>query len=98
MIDSFDAALSTEQISAALSAVGFNTIPAWLRPCATLSNDEKFRCDLARLLVEPRPLVWIDEFTSVVDRQVAKIGAHACARFVRSTPGRASSRSAVTTT
>jgi GNAT superfamily N-acetyltransferase len=88
VIDSFDAALSVEQISTALSAVGFNTIPAWLRPYGTLSNGEKFRCDLARLLVEPKPLVWIDEFTSVVDRQVAKIGAHACARFVRSKPGR----------
>jgi len=88
VIDSFDAVLSVEQISAALSAVGFNTIPAWLRPYGTLSNGEKFRCDLARLLLEPAPLVWIDEFTSVVDRQVARIGANACARFVRSMPGR----------
>lgn len=88
VVDSFDASLSVETISRALSAVGFNTIPAWLRPYGTLSNGEKFRCDLARALVDPSPRVWVDEFTSVVDRQVAKIGAHALARFVRSQPGR----------
>lgn len=88
VIDSFDASLSVEQVSNALSAVGFNTIPAWLRPYGTLSNGEKFRCDLARTIVSPDRLVWVDEFSSVVDRQVAKIGSHALARFVRSQPGR----------
>jgi GNAT superfamily N-acetyltransferase len=88
VIDSFDPALSVEQVSEALSAVGFNTVPAWLRSYGTLSNGEKFRCDLARTLVAPESLVWIDEFTSVVDRQVAKIGSHALARYVRTKPGR----------
>jgi len=88
VVDSFDKGLSVQQISEALGAVGFNTIPAWCRPYGTLSNGEKFRCDLARTLVTPEPLVWVDEFTSVVDRQVAKIGSHALARFVRSKPGR----------
>lgn len=88
VIDSFDAGMSVQQITEALSAVGFNTIPAWLRPYGTLSNGEKFRADLARTIVRPEPLVWVDEFTSVVDRQVAKIGSHAVARYVRSQPGR----------
>jgi hypothetical protein len=88
VIDSFDESFSVNDISQALGAVGFNTIPAWLRPYDTLSNGEKFRCDLARTLIEPKPLVWIDEFTSVVDRQVAKIGSSACARYVRSVPER----------
>lgn len=88
VIDNFDSQLSVEQISEALSAVGFNTIPAWLRPHGTLSNGEKFRCDLARMLVADMPLVWVDEFTSVVDRQVAKIGSHALARYVRGKTGR----------
>lgn len=72
-----------DRITAALSSVGFNTIPAWMRPYRTLSNGERFRCDLARVLVDDRPLTWIDEFTSVVDRQVACIGSHAVAKFVR---------------
>ena len=52
-----------------------------------LSNGEQFRVALARLLVEAplqdSPLTVVDEFTSVVDRQVAKIGAHAVAKFTR---------------
>lgn len=85
IVDNFDPTLSVDSISQALSAVGFNTIPAWLRPHGTLSNGEKFRCDLARMLVSPEPIVWVDEFTSVVDRQVAKIGSAAVARYVRKT-------------
>jgi hypothetical protein len=48
-----------------------------------LSNGEKFRVDLARRLLEGGELVACDEFTSVVDRQVAKIGAHAVQKFIR---------------
>lgn len=77
-----------DRISDALSSVGFNTIPAWMRPYGTLSNGERFRCDLARVLVDEAPRVWVDEFTSVVDRQVACIGSAAVARFVRRTPTR----------
>lgn len=83
VIDDFDASLSMEQIAAACSAVGFNTIPSWLRPYAVLSNGERFRVELARRLLEaPDPIV-VDEFTSVVDRQVAQIGSHAVQKMVR---------------
>ena len=64
-------------------AVGFNTIPAWLRPYGVLSNGEKFRVDLARRLLEGGDLIAVDEFTSVVDRQVAKIGSHAVQKWAR---------------
>lgn len=74
---------SIEEVTGAFSAVGFNTIPAWLRPYQVLSNGERFRADLARTLLEARGLVWVDEFTSVVDRQVAKIGSHAVQKYVR---------------
>lgn len=85
VIDDFDQQLSMADISAACSAVGFNTIPAWLRPHATLSNGEQFRVMLARLIAEAEPAatVLIDEFTSVVDRQVAKIASHALAKYAR---------------
>lgn len=83
VIDDFDARLSVEQIADVCSAVGFNTIPAWLRPYHVLSNGERFRVDLARRLLElPDPIV-VDEFTSVVDRQVAQVGSHAVQKFVR---------------
>jgi hypothetical protein len=85
VLDDFDAGLSIADITAACSAVGFNTIPAWLRPYKVLSTGEQFRASLARALLETpaeSPIV-IDEFTSVVDRQVAKIGAHAAQKYVR---------------
>jgi len=83
VIDDFASSLKMDEISSACQAVGFNTIPAWLRSYAVLSNGEKFRAELARRLLElPDPIV-VDEFTSVVDRQVAQIGAYAVQKYVR---------------
>lgn len=84
VIDDFPIGMSLDEITKALSSVGFNTVPAWLRPYAVLSNGERFRVDVARRLVEPGegPIV-IDEFTSVVDRQVARVASHAVQKLVR---------------
>lgn len=83
VVDDFPAGRGIQEIADICQAVGFNTIPAWLRPYAVLSNGEKFRVDLARRLLElPDPIV-VDEFTSVVDRQVAQIGSHAVQKHVR---------------
>jgi len=71
------------EITAALTAVGFGSPPAWIKPYAVLSNGEKFRCDLARALLSDQPLVVFDEFTSVVDRTAARIGSAAVAKAVR---------------
>ena len=62
-----------------LSAVGFNTIPAWMRPFHLLSNGEQFRANLARRL---KNNAVIDEFTSVVDRNVAKSCSLATRRYI----------------
>lgn len=83
VIDCFAPGLSMQSISEVCQAVGFNTIPAWMRPYSVLSNGERFRVDLARRLLELSDPIIVDEFTSVVDRQVAKIGAHAVQKFVR---------------
>lgn len=84
VVDDFPSSLGIEDVTAACSAVGFNTIPAWLRPYGVLSNGEQFRAGLARALCEPpgKPII-VDEFTSVVDRQVAKIAAAAVAKWMR---------------
>jgi GNAT superfamily N-acetyltransferase len=83
VIDDFSKSFGIQEVTAACQAVGFNTIPAWMRPFAVLSNGERFRVELARRLLElPSPIV-VDEFTSVVDRQVAQIGAHAVQKYVR---------------
>lgn len=52
-------------------AVGFGSVPSWLKPYSVLSNGEKMRVDLARALLEKERVVF-DEFTSVVDRRVAQ--------------------------
>jgi energy-coupling factor transporter ATP-binding protein EcfA2 len=50
------------------SAVGLNSVPTWTKPYSVLSLGERFRADLARSLQDDAV---IDEFTSVVDRNVA---------------------------
>lgn len=79
---------SIQEATAMLTAVGFSSPPAWLRPYAVLSNGEKFRCDLARALLGKRKRVVYDEFTSVVDRTVAQIGSAAVAKAIRRTEKR----------
>lgn len=74
---------SIKDITHALTSVGFSSPPSWVKPYAVLSNGEKFRCDLARALLGDRPLVVYDEFTSVVDRTVAKIGSAAVSKAIR---------------
>lgn len=66
-----------DAVIGALSAVGLGSVPAWLRPYEALSNGERFRASMARVVAEGRERVIIDEFTSVVDRQIARIGAAA---------------------
>ncbi len=88
VVDDFPPDVSIETISKTCSAVGFNTVPSWLKPYRVLSNGERFRVDLARRLLEGDGLTVVDEFTSVVDRQVAQIASHAIQKYVRKTPGR----------
>lgn len=83
VIDDFPADLPIGDLANVCQAVGFNTVPAWLRPFHVLSNGEKFRVELARRLVDGGELIVVDEFTSVVDRQVAQIGSHAVQKYVR---------------
>ncbi len=71
----------------ALSAVGLGDVPAWLRPFNVLSNGEKFRAGLARLVCERPDHAVVDEFTSVIDRQIAKVGAAAFAKTWRKGSG-----------
>lgn len=63
-------------------AVGFGSVPSWLKPYSVLSNGEKMRVDLARALLEKDYIVF-DEFTSVVDRQVAKTACIAINKAVK---------------
>jgi hypothetical protein len=87
VVDGFGS-MPVKDVVGALSSVGFASPPGWLKPYRVLSNGERFRVNLARAIVDERPLVAMDEFSSVVDRQVGRIGAHACAKAVRARPGK----------
>jgi ABC-type transport system involved in cytochrome c biogenesis ATPase subunit len=89
IIDAIAPRGSFDAVTGALSAVGLGTVPAWLRPFQVLSNGEQFRANLARLVCEAPELAVIDEFSSVVDRQIARIGAGAFAKAWRRNSGQA---------
>lgn len=63
-----------------LMGVGLSSIPVWVKPYHVLSNGEKFRADMARKLGDNAV---IDEFTSVVDRNVAKSACAGISRLVK---------------
>jgi len=71
---------SAEDASELLAAAGLMSIPEWVKPYSVLSTGQKFRADLARSI---KDYAVIDEFTSVVDRNVAKAASTALSRYVR---------------
>ena len=76
------------EVTGALANVGLGDVPAWLRPFRVLSNGEQFRAGLARVVCERPQEIVIDEFTSVIDRQIAKIGSQAFQKaWRRNNPG-----------
>lgn len=91
IIDVIGKGLEFDDVTGALASVGLGDVPAWLRPHSVLSMGEQFRANLARLCVEGGTTdTWVvDEFTSVVDRQIARIGSMAFAKTFRRTGGQA---------
>lgn len=73
---------SIEDITKMFYAVGFGSVPSWLKPYSVLSNGEKMRCDIARAILE-RDFVVFDEFTSVVDRKVAQTACIAINKSIK---------------
>jgi GNAT superfamily N-acetyltransferase len=90
IIDDFPKKLKIQEILYALNSVGFSSPPSWLKPFRILSNGEKFRAELARAICEykEQDFFVIDEFSSVVDREVAKICSHAISKAIRKTKSR----------
>lgn len=71
VVDDMPKNMSLKEISKLFYSVGFGSVPSWLKPYHVLSNGEKMRVDIARALAE-KDLIVFDEFTSVVDRKVAR--------------------------
>lgn len=85
ILDDMPKECSVNQITKAFNSVGFSSPPSWLKPYSVLSNGEKMRVDLARAILEKNEMFVFDEFTSVVDRNVAKIGSLAIQKAIRKT-------------
>ena len=76
-----------QEIQKMFYAVGFGSVPSWLKPYHVLSNGEKMRVDLARKMLSSDFVVF-DEFTSVVDRQVAKVMSIAINKAMKRYPNK----------
>lgn len=85
LLDDMPETATVSQITKALTSVGLASVPSWLKSYHVLSNGEKMRCDLARTILSDNKLFVFDEFTSVVDRNVAKIGSFAMQKAIRKT-------------
>lgn len=85
ILDDMPKDCSLEQITNAFNSVGFSSPPSWLKPYSVLSNGQKMRVDLARAILDEKDFFVFDEFTSVVDRNVAQIGSFAMQKAIRKT-------------
>jgi ABC-type ATPase with predicted acetyltransferase domain len=82
VIDDMPSDKSVTDITKMFYTVGFGSVPSWIKPYNVLSNGEKMRVDLARALLENDFIVF-DEFTSVVDRQVAQTASIALNKTIK---------------
>ncbi len=82
ILDQFPEHMDYDQRVAILSGIGLTQVPCWVRPVKTLSNGQKSRAEAALLMCK-NELTVIDEWTSVVDRTVAKVMSHCLQKHAR---------------
>lgn len=83
IIDDMPKNKTVKEITKIFNSVGFSSPPSWLKPYNVLSNGEKMRVDLANALLSDKEIICFDEFTSVVNREVAKIASYAISKCVK---------------
>ncbi len=84
LISNFDW-LEPKEATFLLTSMGLGSVPTWLRPFNTLSNGEQYRAELAYKVGKAtnKDIILIDEFTSVVDRDVAKSMSNALQKYIK---------------
>lgn len=85
VIDLFPIEMSYEECSELLLGVGLSSVPCWIKPFSHLSNGQQMRAITALKLAQNKLIVIIDEFTSVVDRVVAKAMSLSISKHIRKT-------------
>lgn len=81
IMDQLPEELTYDECASLLSGVGLTSVPCWIRPVYTLSNGQKARAEACLQMLSPRAV--IDEWTSVVDRNVAKVMSHCIQKHAR---------------
>jgi len=72
IIDQLPEAYNYDECASILMSIGLTSIPCWVRPVKTLSGGQRARAEATLLMCQDEELTVIDEWTSVVDRTVAK--------------------------
>lgn len=86
VIDQFDLDYSYDDCAAMLAGVGLTSVPCWIRPASTLSNGQRARAECALQMARSKnDFIVMDEWTSVVDRTVAKVMSHCVQKHARRT-------------
>lgn len=62
--------LNYEDCANLLNGIGLNSVNCWIRPVKTLSNGQRARAEAVLLMCQNKEIIFIDEWTSVVDRTV----------------------------
>jgi ABC-type Mn2+/Zn2+ transport system ATPase subunit len=83
VIDQFPQELDYDTCSQLLAGVGLTAVPCWIRPAYTLSNGQRARAEAALAMCQNQEIIVIDEWTSVVDRTVAKVMSHCIQKAAR---------------
>jgi ABC-type lipoprotein export system ATPase subunit len=85
VIEQFPKDWSYDDCASALNGIGLTSVPTWIRPVYTMSNGQRARAEAALSMSNSQGLICIDEWTSVVDRTVAKVMSHCVAKYTRKT-------------
>jgi len=83
IINQFPETFSYEECASILNGNGLNSVPCWIRPVKTLSNGQRARAEAALLMTQSDNIICIDEWTSVVDRTVAKAMSVCISKFAK---------------
>jgi ABC-type Mn2+/Zn2+ transport system ATPase subunit len=83
VINQFPKEFTYDECASILNGIGLTSVVCWVRPIKTLSNGQRARSEAALLMTKNSDLNVIDEWTSVVDRTVAKVMSHCVQKFAR---------------
>lgn len=84
LISNFDN-MTPKDATMLLSQIGLASVPTWIRPFNVLSNGEQYRASLAKAISDAKDdkIIFVDEYTSVVDRNVAMAMSNSLQKYIR---------------